>query len=108
MTRQQAVDFLLNRPVRFAHLLGFTKLGSLHNDWICEMVRGKEDKTLQASRGTYKTTSVSIALALINILLPNKRVLFMRKTDNDVKEVIKQVQKISGTDDKRKAVKGDS
>ena len=43
---------------------------------------------------TYKTTCVSIALALIIILLPNKRTLFMRKTDGDVKEVIKQVQKI--------------
>lgn len=94
MTRQQAVDFLLNRPVSFAHMLGFTKLSDIHNDWISEMVRGRKDRTLQASRGTYKTTSVSIALALINILLPNMRVLFMRKTDDDIKEVVKQVQKI--------------
>lgn len=58
------------------------------------MIKGKGDKTLQASRGTYKTTCVSIALALIMILLPNKRIMFMRKTDTDVKEVIKQVAKI--------------
>ena len=51
MTRQQAVDFLLNRPDKYAHMLGFTKLNSLHRDWIVEMVRGKEDKTIQASRG---------------------------------------------------------
>ncbi len=94
MTRQQAVDFLLTRPVDFAHMIGFTKLGDLHNGWIMDMVRGKEDKTLQASRGTFKTTCVSVALALIIILLPNKRTMFMRKTDSDVKEVIKQVQKI--------------
>ena len=94
MTRQQAVDFLLFRPADFAHMIGFTKLGDLHNGWIMDMVRGKEDKTLQASRGTFKTTCVSVALALIIILLPNKRTMFMRKTDTDVKEVIKQVQKI--------------
>lgn len=94
MDRQTAVEFLTTRPAAFAHLVGFDKLSDLHNDWIVDMLRGHEDKTLQASRGTYKTTSVSIALALINILLPNMRVLFMRKTDNDVKEVIKQVQKI--------------
>ena len=94
MTRQQAVEFLLTRPVEFAHMLGFTKLGRLHNDWIVDMVRGKDDKTLQAARGTYKTTCVSFALALFIILLPNKRTMFMRKTDSDVKEVIKQVQKI--------------
>lgn len=94
MTRQQAIEYLINNPVGYARMLGFNKLGSLHNDWIKEMVRGKDDKTLQASRGTYKTTCVSFALALIIILLPNKRTLFMRKTDTDVKEVIKQVQKI--------------
>lgn len=94
MTRQQAIDFLLNRPSEYAKMLGFDKLGSLHNRWIADMVRGSEDKTLQSSRGTYKTTCVSVALALIVILLPNKRTLFMRKTDGDIKEVIKQVQKI--------------
>lgn len=94
MTRQEAIDFLLERPADFARMLGFTKLGSLHNKWIIDMVRGTDDKTLQASRGTYKTTCVSVALALIAILLPNRRTLFMRKTDGDIKEVIKQVQKI--------------
>lgn len=94
MTREQAVNFLIRKPYKFGHLLGFTKLIPLHNRWIISMIKGKEDKTLQASRGTYKTTSVSIALALILILLPNKRVMFMRKTDTDVKEVIKQVAKI--------------
>ena len=94
MNRQQAVRFLLNNPVKFAHSLGLTKLGDIHNTWIKEMVCGKQDKTLQASRGTYKTTCVSVALALIMILLPNKRTLFMRKTDSDVKEVLKQVKKI--------------
>lgn len=43
---------------------------------------------------TFKTTCVSVALALIAILLPRKKTLFMRKTDTDIKEVIKQVQKI--------------
>ena len=94
MTRQQAIEFLKYNPVKFAKMLGFTKLSSLHNKWIVDMVRGKDDKTLQSSRGTYKTTCVSVALVLIIILLPNKRTMFMRKTDGDVKEVLKQVQKI--------------
>lgn len=94
MNRQRAVEFLLNNPVKFAHMIGFTKLRDFHNSWIKQMIKSKSDKTLQGSRGTYKTTCVSVALALIIILLPNKRTMFMRKTDNDVKEVIKQVQKI--------------
>lgn len=98
MTRDQALEFLLNRPVDYAKMLGFNKLGSLHNNWIVDMVRGTEDRTLQASRGTYKTTCVSVSLALILILLPNYRSMFQRKTDADVKEVIKQVQKILNDD----------
>lgn len=94
MNRAQAIDFLKNKPYKFGHMLGFTDLTTLHNEWIKSMLTGKEDETLMASRGTYKTTCVSIALALIIILLPNYRTLFMRKTDTDVKEVIKQVQKI--------------
>lgn len=94
MERHQAIEFLLERPADFAKLVGFDKLNALHNCWIVEMLRGREDKTLQASRGTYKTTCVSVALALTCVLLPNRRTLFMRKTDGDVKEVIRQVQKI--------------
>ena len=94
MTREQAITFLKTKPYKFGHLLGFTKLNPLHNDWIIQMIRGKEDSTLQASRGTYKTTCASIALALIIILLPSRKTMFMRKTDTDVKEIIKQVQKI--------------
>lgn len=94
MTREQAIKLLRDKPIRFAKMLGFDKLDELHNQWIIEMVRGKRDHTLQASRGTYKTTCVSFALAIIMILLPNKRTLFLRKTDADVKEVLKQVQKI--------------
>lgn len=94
MTRKQAVGFLLNHPERYAAMCGFDKLGEIHSQWIKDMVRGHGDKTLMASRGTYKTTCVSFALALIILLLPNHRTLFMRKTDPDVKEVIKTVQKI--------------
>lgn len=94
MTRQQAVEFLITSPVKFAHMIGFNKLVDFHNVWISDMVRGNEDKTLQGHRGSYKTTCLSIALALIMILLPNLRILFMRKTDDDVKEVVRQVKKI--------------
>ena len=94
LTRKQAIDFLKYHPTAYAHLLGFDKLTDIHNEWIKRMVLGTEDFTLMAHRGSYKTTCVSIAISLIMILLPTRRILFMRKTDDDVKEVIKQVQKI--------------
>lgn len=94
MTRSQAIDLLKNKPVKFARLLGFDKLKPLHNEWIKEMLCGKDDYTLMSHRASYKTTCVSFALAITIILLPRYRTLFIRKTDVDVKEVIKQVQKI--------------
>ena len=94
LTRKQAVEFLMTQPYKFGHMLGFNDLGPLHNHWIREMITAKEDITLQAHRNSYKTTCVSIALALIIILMPNKRTLFCRKTDTDVKEIVKQVKNI--------------
>ena len=99
MTRTEAVTFLMKRPVEFAHLVGFTKLGELHNEWIRDMVYGEVDGTLQAHRGSYKTTCLTVAIPIIMLLFPDKRILFTRKTDNDVKEVIKQVTKIAKSDE---------
>lgn len=62
------------------------------------MVFGKSDHTLQAHRGSYKTTTVSIALWLLLLLRPNAKVAFFRKTDTDVKEILEQVKKMLRTD----------
>jgi len=96
--RKKVLTILKDDPVRVGHALGFEKLESLHNQWLIDMVYGHGDKTLQAHRGSYKTTDVSVALLLIMILFPNDRTLFMRKTDTDVKEVIAQVQKMLDTE----------
>lgn len=94
VTRRAALKLLAEQPYLLGHMLGFTKLTLLHNKWIVDMVRGKNDKTLQAHRGSYKTTCVSIALAVIILLYPSLKTLFMRKTDGDIKEVVAQVRKI--------------
>lgn len=94
LTRKTAIELLTQAPYLFGRSVGFTLLTELHNDWILDMVFGQEDETLQAHRGSYKTTAVSIALACIIILTPNDKTLFMRKSDDDVKEIIAQVKKI--------------
>lgn len=105
MTKTEAVRFLVDCPAQFGRSVGFTKLGKLQNKWIADMVVGEGDKTLQAHRGSYKTTCVSLALALILVLLPNTRTLFLRKTDDDIKEVIKQTVKILQSKQLRSFVK---
>ena len=94
MTRQEAVNFLVLHPEKFGKMVGFTKLKDLHGRWIRKMVTGDGDMTLQGHRGSFKTTCLSIALVILIIVYPNKRTLFARKTDDDVKEIINQVRKI--------------
>lgn len=95
MTRTEAIRLLRDEPVKIGWAVGFNDLTvKLHNAWMREMICARSDKTLQAHRGSYKTTCVSIALACLVVLLPNKKIMFMRKTDSDVKEVIRQVQNI--------------
>ena len=94
LSRQEAIQFLIDYPYLFGHMLGFKDLTELHNDWMRSMVLGEEDETLQAHRGSYKTTCVSISLAIIAILYPYDKTMFMRKTDQDVKEVILQTKNI--------------
>jgi len=94
MTRTEAVRFLVRHPERFGQMVGFTKLRELHGKWMRKMLTGEGDMTLQGHRGSYKTTCLSIVLAILLIVYPNRRVLFARKTDDDVKEIINQVRKI--------------
>lgn len=88
------VKSLKEHPVKYAHLMGFDRLNQTHDEWLRRILFGSGDWTLQAFRGSYKTTTVSVALALILILFPNMRTAFYRKTDTDVQEIIDQVKKM--------------
>ena len=96
---------LKREPVKYAHLVGFDLLTDFHNDWIRSMAFGDEDKTLLGHRGSYKTTCLAFAIALIMVLLPGKNIIFLRKTDDDVIEVIRTVAKLLKTDVFRYIVK---
>ena len=92
--KKQYIRLLLKYPYKFGIAVGFDKLTELHNEWMIHMIRGKTDETLQAHRGSYKTTCVSIALAIIIILYPNLKIAFIRKNDSDSNEIIKQTATI--------------
>lgn len=94
LTREKAIQILRRIPYKYGQAVGFSKLEELHNKWLIDMIYGKDDETLQAHRGSYKTTCDSVAFSVICIMYPNDKTMFMRKTDNDVKEVITQTAKI--------------
>ena len=88
---REALALLAGHPAAVGRLCGFTRLtDGLHGVWLRQMLLGHEDMTLLAHRGSYKTTCLSLAMALTLALLPEKNLLFLRKTDGDVREVIAQ------------------
>ena len=62
MTEEAAVMMRKIRahPEELGHQIGFSDLTPLHGEWIREMVWGTEDYTLQAHRGSYKSSCLVI------------------------------------------------
>ena len=92
---KKAVLYLLwNEPYKIGHWVGFKDLTALHNEWLRSFLYADKDQTLLAHRGSYKTTDLSLFLAIHTVEQPNENVMFFRKTDDDVTEVLVQTQKI--------------
>jgi hypothetical protein len=99
MTPQQRAQALIADPVRLGAALGYDSFRpGLHDRWIRRMVRGKGDMTLQAHRGSYKTTCLCVAIAEMMMCYRDKNIIFLRKTDADVVEVVKNVNRILCSD----------
>lgn len=97
MNREDIKVLLKEQPYKIGHFVGFKDLTELHNRWLQSFLYGKEDITLLAHRGSYKTTDLSLFLAIHAVIKPNETVDFFRKTDTDVTEVINQTAKILKT-----------
>ena len=94
MTPKQKATALIANPVALGHALGYEDLTTLHGGWIRRMLTSEEDITLQAHRGSYKTTCLCIAIALLMLKERSKNIIFLRKTDSDVAEVMKSIERI--------------
>ena len=98
MTREEKARYILSNPVELGHLLGYKDLGELHDKWMRKMLTCSDDMTLQAHRGSFKTTCLCIVIALMMITRRDKNIIFLRKTDTDVQEVVKNVKRILESD----------
>ena len=94
VSKQEILDLLWDEPIVVAHAVGFKDMNSLHNEWLKSFLYAVDDQTLLAHRGSYKTTCISVFLAIHAVLRPNENVLFFRKTEGDTHEVIRQTVKI--------------
>lgn len=103
--KKAVLDLLWNEPYKIGHWVGFKDLTTLHNEWLRSFLYAENDQTLLAHRGSYKTTDLSLFLALHTITRPNENVMFFRKTDDDVTEVLTQTQKMLKSGVLRKIVR---
>lgn len=93
--QQETALWLLRHPAEYGRRLGYTLLrDALHGPWMNEIIFGTQDKTLQSHRGSYKTTSLDVSMAEIVMTQRHKNIIFLRKTDNDVAEVLQAVRSI--------------
>lgn len=95
MTNEDKARFFLSHPVALGHQLGYPDLREdLHGQWLNAIINENGDKTIQAHRNSYKTTCLSVGLALRMLKYRDQNIIFMRKTDTDVVEVVNNVRRI--------------
>ncbi len=90
LTESSVLELLRYYPVEIGHWVGFDDLTDLHNEWLLDFLYRKDDQTLQAHRGSYKTTTLSLFFAIHAIIKPNETLLYFRKTGSDVVEIARQ------------------
>lgn len=97
--RAEALELLCHESAQVARWCGFGRLtDALHGAWMRQMIGGEGDMTILAHRGSYKTTCLTVAIATLLCVQPEKTILFLRKTDDDVAEVLRQVKSILQSD----------
>lgn len=90
-----ALEVMVRRPAQVARWCGAKLLtDDLHGRWMQEMLLGQEDMTLLAHRGAYKTTTLACTMAMMLCLFPHRNMLFLRKTEQDVTEVIRLTKRM--------------
>ena len=88
------IDVFFDHPEKIGHEVGFRDLTPLHGAWIRKMVFSGGDFTLQAHRGSYKSSCLAVAIAILLVYYPERNIIFLRKTDSDVSEMLGMVSKI--------------
>ena len=92
--KEKLLNLISKSPVTIGQWEGYSLLTDLHNEWLREFLFSTEDVSIQAHRGSYKTTVLGIFFALHVLTAPDELLLYARKTDSDVKEVMKTTQNI--------------
>lgn len=92
--QKKYLKMIKESPAQVGRWLGFKDLTELHNEWLKDILFSREDVTIQAHRGSYKTTTLSLFFALHAVIRPSEKVIYFRKTDANVAEITRQTANI--------------
>lgn len=94
MKGKEIAELIKSNPSKVANAVGFKDIKPYpHNEWMNEIIFGHDDYTLMSHRGSYKSSCLSVCIALIMVMMPWLNIIFLRKADSDVTEMIKMVKK---------------
>lgn len=93
-TESKVLEMLKYHPIEIGHWVGFNDLTDINNEWLKGFLYRRDDQTLQAHRGSFKTTTLSLFFAIHAIIRPNETLLYFRKTGGDVTEIARQTANI--------------
>ncbi len=95
MNRADIWNIWRYHPAAVGRMVGFSDLtDELHGRWMQHILYGAGDYTLQAHRLSYKSSCLSVSLAMWCVLNHARNAILVRKTDADVGESIKQAKKV--------------
>lgn len=84
----------MQKPHVLGNALGYADLGQIHSDWIRFIWGTNENRTLQAHRGSYKTTAVTVVGTIYYLLFnPNARILICRKEAGGSAAILDEISK---------------
>lgn len=91
---EYTIRLIKEKPYIIAKDVGFADVKEFpHNEWMKNILTGAGDYTLLAHRGSYKSSVLSVCIALLMVVYPKLNIIFLRKADNDVTEMIRMVKK---------------
>lgn len=95
MTDDQKLIEIAHQPHILGHIAGKTLLTPEHSRWIKYIYLTSENRSLQAHRGSYKTTAIIVIGAIWYLLFnPDTRIAIIRKSFNDAADCLRNIRNI--------------
>ncbi len=100
------LKMIKNQPHLLGHMLGKILLTPMHSKWIKYIWDSDQDRSLQAHRDSYKTTSISIIGSIRWMLFyPGDRIGILRKKLDNASKVIKVIAELMELDEAKELFK---